>query len=747
MKKTMLLAAVALWGSYTPGAAAVVSDTVAFRHKSLSEVVVTANRDNMKKINATQQIVVVPDDYIRHVNVQNMSDLLRETGSVIVQKSQQGGGSPILRGFEASRVLLVVDGVRMNNLIYRNGHLQNSITVDQFMMNDVQVLNGSSSLEYGSDALGGTIVFNTQNPILENKSGHAVLRYGSANNEGTAHVDFNYGTGKFASMTYFTFSNFGDLRSGANRNPFLPKDDAYIVRDGYVVMNPDGSDSYVENPDPNKQVGSGYLQYDMLQKFLYQPNRDEKHIVNFQLSNTNDFGRYDRLTETSVKDGVVTPKYAEWFYGPQFRLMTSYTYDATNRLGADKAKIIVAYQKMKESRHNRKFGDEWLNNRWENVDIATFNSDWIKRFGESHRIHAGLDATLSFLKSTANLESISDGSVKDNTTRYPDGDNHMHTVEGFFIHQWFINPKLRMNEGVRLGFANTYSSVLDVKEFPFFGSDEMTRNNMTYSFAWGLNYLPARTWKIATSLATAYRVPNIDNTSKVFDSKTGTVTIPNASLKPEKTVSLDLNITKHIDDRFVWENVLFGTYYFDAITVGRGTFNGQPTMEYDGQVCDVYTSLNSNRAWLWGFSTSILAKPTRNVELNGTFNYTFGRIVSGEDRPLDHIPPVFGKVGVAYLTDNNLGRFDFYALYNGKKRYDTYNFDGEDNINYATVKGEDGQGTPAWFTLNLKGSYQVAKNMTVQAGVENILDTQYRYFASGINAPGRNIYAALRVSF
>lgn len=105
-----------------------------FRTVDLREVIVSVNRDHTRKINTPQHIVSVPKSFIDYANKQSTADLLGETGQVLVQKSQQGGGSPILRGFEASRILLVVDGVRMNNLIYRSGHLQNCLTVDQFAL-------------------------------------------------------------------------------------------------------------------------------------------------------------------------------------------------------------------------------------------------------------------------------------------------------------------------------------------------------------------------------------------------------------------------------------------------------------------------------------------------------------------------------------------------------------------------------------------------------------------------------------
>lgn len=753
MKKT-IIAAVCITASCMTTAKASKADSVnTFRSVNLQEVVVSVNRDKTRKINTPQHVVSVPKSFIDYANKQSTADLLTETGQVLVQKSQQAGGSPILRGFEASRILLVVDGIRMNNLIYRSGHLQNCITVDQFALKNMEVLFGPSSLNYGSDALGGTITFNTLSPTLatdgqtHKSEGHAVLRYGSANQEGTAHVDFNYGTEKFASLTSFTFSNFGDLRAGTTRNPFLPDNDNYIENNIYAQPQDGKNDIMLYNDKPQLQKRSGYLQYDFMQKLLYKPNAKSQHMINFQLSNTNNFNRYDRLSVTEVKDGELRPKFAEWYYGPQFRLLAAYHYDGRDQLGADRVHMAVAYQNVKESRHDRKFQKEELYNNWENVNIVSLNTDWIK-FMDNHKLHLGIDGTLSFLKSTANTENVLTGEKSYNTTRYPDGSNSMHTIEAFATHVWNINKKWSMHDGVRLGYATTYSSVLNVDEFPFFGGDSQRKNNFTYSAAIGMNYLPTKTWKIALSASTAYRVPNIDNTSKVFDSKVSTVTIPNKDIRPEKTVSVDLNITKHIDNVLTWENVIYGTYYFDAITTARGTFMGESQMEYQGEMCDVYTYTNAKTAVLWGFSSSLTATPTRQTELYASFNYTYGRILSGEKKqPLDHIPPIYGRVGAAWLTADGKGRFDMYALYNGKKSVDSYNMDGEDNIDYATVKGADGEGMPAWFTLNVKGSYNLNKSLTLQAGVENILDTQYRVFSSGINAPGRNVYAALRMTF
>ncbi len=161
-----------------------------------------------------------------------------------MQRSQQGGGSPMLRGFEASRVLMMIDGVRMNNLIYRAGHLQNIITVDNNMLDRAEILFGPSSTVYGSDALGGVIHFYTRNPVLSTSEslqagGNAFIRTGSANEEKTGHFDLNLGWKRFASLTSFTYSDFGDLKMGENVNSALGE--PFGVRYQYAQRRPDNS--------------------------------------------------------------------------------------------------------------------------------------------------------------------------------------------------------------------------------------------------------------------------------------------------------------------------------------------------------------------------------------------------------------------------------------------------------------------------------------------------------------------------
>ncbi len=141
-------------------------------------------RSQSNRNEIAEKVAVISSKTISRSPLGTGADLLAMTPGVRIQKSQGGGGSPVLRGFEDNRVLLVVDGVRMNNAIYRSGHLQNAITIDPNTIERVEVVFGSSSVGYGSDALGGVIHYYTKSPQL-NRVEPLKLNFSSEYNSAT----------------------------------------------------------------------------------------------------------------------------------------------------------------------------------------------------------------------------------------------------------------------------------------------------------------------------------------------------------------------------------------------------------------------------------------------------------------------------------------------------------------------------------------------------------------------------------
>jgi hemoglobin/transferrin/lactoferrin receptor protein len=248
--------------------------------------------------------------------------------------------------------------------------------------------------------------------------------------------------------------------------------------------------------------------------------------------------------------------------------------------------------------------------------------------------------------------------------------------------------------------------------------------------------------------STGYRAPNIDDMSKVFESVAGTaikpgiLVVPNPELKPEKTINADLSVTKFFGDKLRIEGVAFATNFFDAIATMPTTFNGQSQINFDGFPAIVVSSQNVNKAILYGFNGNARADLSEQLVITASYNYTHGSVKNknGPDTPLDHIPPVFGRIGIQVNAEKF--KSELFSNFSGWKYLGQYSSSGEDNLQYAT-----GEGMPSWYTINLRAGYDINKVVTLQAGIDNILDLQYRTFASGINSPGRNIFGTVRVKF
>jgi hemoglobin/transferrin/lactoferrin receptor protein len=705
---------------------------------TLSEVSVSAIRlGNKSEI----QTVTIDKKSISFSNPQSAAHLLENTGAVLVQRSQGGGGSPIIRGFEANKVLLVVDGVRMNNAIYRGGHLQNVITLDPNMLQSADILFGANALKYGSDALGGVMYFQTQKPKLyQDDKFHVqvggLLRYSSVNQEKSANLKFNIGIKKFASLTNFSYSGFGDLRTGAKRDSRYGD---WGKRTFYVGRIND-KDSIVKNANPNLQIGTAYKQYDFLQKFLFAQNQYTTHQLNLQLSNSSDIPRYDRLTEANAK-GV--PAQAEWYYGPQKRTMLSYYFESTKQSAfSDKVQLIAAYQNIEESRNSRSFGKDNRTERAETVKVLSLNADFLKTFGKSD-FQYGIELTHNNVVSVAQAVNVKTGVIIAASTRYPDGGSQMLTAAAYGTNTYNISEKSKFILGARYNFTQLNATFRDKAFFPFpFNDMKQQYNALVGNIAFQQKTNVG--FSATASLSSAYRVPNVDDLTKVFESVAGRLIVPNTDLKPEKTYNAELILTQNLGQKGAIQVVPFFTRYYNVLSLAAAQFEGKDTILYAGKKSAIFKTVNLDKANIFGISLSGRYKIFTNITLSGYYTYTKGRVLGANgDGPLDHIPPTFGKISIAYRNEKL--QASFYTLFNGAKKTSDYRLATEDNELYsADVKLGF---MPSWYTLNLRASYDIRNNLTVQLGLENILDQHYRVFASGMSAAGRNLSVTLRSNF
>ncbi len=249
----------------------------------LNEVIVSANRWEEKKNEVPNKILQITRKDILLESPPTSADMLAGSHEIFVQKSQLGGGSPMIRGFAANRILFVVDGIRMNNAIYRSGNLQNILQADVNSIQNAEIIFGPGTNIYGSDALGGVMDIRLLSPkTYETKQwevhGNVYGRVGSAAFEKTLHTDVNVANKSWGFLTSVSFTGFDDLRMGSHP-------DKNYQQPEYVTTT-NGVDTVVSNPHPNVQKYSGYSQMNFLQKMKYKFNNHNALTIGLYYSAT-----------------------------------------------------------------------------------------------------------------------------------------------------------------------------------------------------------------------------------------------------------------------------------------------------------------------------------------------------------------------------------------------------------------------------------------------------------------------------
>lgn len=699
---------------------------------------VAATRWNNTDISTPHQLKRLSTKQLELKNPQTTADFLGTSNLVFIQKSQLGGGSPMIRGFSANRLLIAVDGVRMNNAIYRSGNLQNIIAIDPFSIETTDIILGPGSVIYGSDALGGVMNFGTKKPKLSKKEeaffmGSGLVRYGSSNQEKTTHFDIHYGRKKWGILSSFTYSDFGALTMGAN-GP-----DEYL-RTQYVGQI-NGKDTLINNSDPEKQIGTSYSQFNFLQKIRFKPNAKWDINYGFHFSQSSTIPRYDRLIQPKG-DGL---KNAEWYYGPQKWMMHNLNilHHSHNKI-YDNAQVTLAYQNYEESRNSRKFDDEWLSHRAEEVDIFSANVDLKKKISNPHILYYGAEVISNLVSSNAQAYSWLTDSVSPLSTRYPDGSTW--NSYGFYLsHNYHPNTKLTLHTGARYTYIQMRST-FDTSFFPFpYTEANLETGALNGSF--GILYEANIKTQFSANISTGFRAPNIDDMAKVFDSEPGFVVVPNPDLKSEYAYNIDFGFKRMFFSKVKIDMGVFYTYLNNALIRRDFQLNGKDSIVYDGEMSRVQAIQNASNAYVYGAYFMLDYELTDNLKLNTAINYQKGEEEDGEGQlvALRHAAPTFGSTRLSY--SNKKLSVDLYSNYSGAILNENL-APSEQSKDYIYAIDADGNPySPSWYTLNLKGIYEVNDFLLFSLGVENITNQRYRTYSSGIVAPGVHFIGMVKIRF
>lgn len=707
---------------------------LALTHKIqlLDEIVMSVSKWEQQKRDVPQKIATISSKEILYQNPQTTADMLQQSGKIFVQKSQLGGGSPMIRGFATNRVLITVDGVRMNNAIFRGGNVQNVISIDPFSLKNTELVFGPGTVIYGSDAIGGVMNFYSKNPRFSytdslTVSGNAAYRFSSANEEQTLHAEINYGKKKWAGFSSFSLNTFGDLTMGKNGR-------VEYLRPTKVIRS-NGSDVLIDNPNPRVQTPTKYEQYNFLQKLRYRPRQNTTVDFGLHYSTTSEFDRYDRLIQPNRQGNGL--RSAEWFYGPQKWLMTNLQYTQKSSKSWFKGlKINTAYQRFEESRNDRSFGDTDLFSSKELLDAYSLNLDMEHKKLDNLSLFYGASWVYNIVHSTGSVTDIINEEIQPAASRYPDGATWQ-SAAAYLSGNYALKPNLSVLSGLRYNriwlnasFDNTFF------DFPFTQA-KINTDGLTGSL--GFSWFPNANLQITSNLATAFRAPNIDDVGKVFDSEPGSVVVPNPDLSSEYAYSADLGIRKNFKDTWVIQATGYYTFLDNAMVRRDFNLNGESEIIYNGELSRVQAIQNAARANAYGLELGIETFFGKHWTLMGNLNLTQGTEEEndGTQTPARHVAPTFADLHL--IWKNERFKTDVFVIHNGEISNNNLAL-SEQNKAYLYASDKNGLPfAPAWTTLNIRTQYHWNSTLLFNAAIENLTDQRYRPYSSGITAPGRNI--------
>ena len=463
-----------------------------------------------------------------------------------------------------------------------------------------------------------------------------------------------------------------------------------------------------------------------------------------------------------LKDGDL--KFAEWFYGPQKRFLASTQLILNpSKRWLESGVITAAYQNLKESRIQRKFGSLNRFYREEAVDVFSLNGDFsIALTADKRRtLSYGFEFAYNDVNSNAYGKELNivngeiDGFSNDFKvqSRYPDGGSKYLSSAAYIDYRQDINSKSTLNSGIRFTNTNLNAKWID-QTFIHLAETNIQANHSAVTATLGYVYKPNKNWQINSVISSGFRSPNIDDIGRVRE-KAGTVTVPNVSVTPEFAYNAEIGVQKYFNDKKfrvgvnIYYTLLDNYIQRDFVYNTNGSIK---QVEFDGEFGNAVSNQNKDNAYITGFTANYLGKISNSWRTSGFITYTKGKTYDTNE-PMSSIPPLFGQFELNHKVD----RFEFGAAirFNAKKNIKDFNItEGIDNHDLTPIVNENATedllkygGSPSWITAGLNFRFVVNNNFSVLARLDNLLDQHYIEFASGVASPGRNLSVSFMANF
>jgi len=507
---------------------------------------------------------------------------------VFVQKTNHGGGSPFVRGLTGNQTLILIDGIRLNNSTFRYGPNQYLNTIDPFSVNKIEVLRGSGSVQYGSDAIGGVIQIFTKDPAYSTENsfnGSVSGRYGSGNMEQSGSTELYYSTNKMVLSGILGKKNFGDLIGGDTTG---------------------------------RQSPSGYSQSDASLKFKFRISNNSELILANQ---------FVQQTDVDVYHKVQLENFSSNKMGLQGRNLTylKYSIDQGSSIFS-KIDFTGSLNATIEERNSQKNSSQSISLERDNIKTSNLGIEVFSDLKENWTVNSGLEYYRDKVNSIRNIRNTQSGLITTQRGLYPDNSLYSNTSVYSLHHLTLGN--FNIEGGLRYNWLR--ATILD-KDL-----GQMKINPGAFVWNSGLNYSVGK-HHMYTLFNTGYRAPNIDDmgTLGIVDFR---YEIPAYALKPEKSYNSEIGY------KYFSENFSFGTAFY------RNKLSDLINRVQTSQVIDgykVYIKENTDNSVIKGLEGFAEFQASQNLFFDMFASFNHGRNIS-KGEPLRRVPPFNGNISVKY---------------------------------------------------------------------------------------------------
>ena len=663
--------------------------------RPMESIVVTATRLEDSILEVSEAVSLINSDGITRLAPELLAEMLRGVPGAFFQQTTPGQGIPIIRGLKGSQVLHLVDGMRLNNAIFRNAPNQYLGLVDAYATERTEIIRGSAPSLYGADAMGGVVQILTNEPAFESEQWDSSGRlYGSYNSVDSSVIGRAQGaTGRKGNVFSggVTYQNHGDRTVGGGND---------ISPSGYEVRAAD-------------------------LKWRYQLTRNSELMLSAQYLEQPSTPRIDELVPGY---GQEHPSSVQYEFMPNQRdfLHARYRLAGQSRWFSH-FEAHLARQVISDDRLTQDFGEPEISREFNESQLdgltLQFNSPWSAQGGSERDLVWGFEYYTDEIASSRIRTDTGTGESRRVRGRFPDGST-MDSATAYASNRWRWD-RLTLNAGLRYSrfeiFLPASAEVDAVKLTP---SDLTGDFHLGYEFKAGMH--------LVGNVGRGFRPPNIFDLSTLGSRPGNRFNVPNPELKPESVWSYDLGI-KASSAHWQAEAYVWYSSYHDKIS---SEFTGEVTPE--GR--RVVRSDNLNKAKLYGLESGLRYLAGDQMELYAVLNYTRGEEnhAGGSEVPADRIPPLNGRLGLVYQPHDRLRIEPFLDFASRQDRLSPRD-ETDPRINPL--------GTAGWGTINLLVSWQATPRLETGLRLQNLADRNYREHGSGIDAPGWNIGIWLNTAF